>query len=57
MLVFVYRHWCEENEMVFVSHEVSFPATSDRSSRVAENGTECKVKTIELSLPTSAGEQ
>ena len=33
-------HWCEENEMVFVSHEVPFPATSDRRSRVAGNGTE-----------------
>ena len=55
--VFVYRHWCEENEMVFVSHEVPFPATSDRRSRVAGNGTECEVKTIELSSPTSGGEQ
>ena len=55
--VFVYRHWCEENEMVFVSHEVPFPATSDRRSRVAGNGTECEVKTIELFSPTSGGEQ
>ena len=55
--VFDYCHWCEENEMVFVSHEVSFPATSDRRSRVAGNGTECEVKTIELSSPTSGGEQ
>ena len=47
----------EENEMVFVSHEVPFPATSDRRSRVAGNGTECEVKTIELSSPTSGGEQ
>ena len=38
--VFVYRHWCEENEMVFVPHEVPFPATSDQRSRVAGNGTE-----------------
>ena len=57
MTVFVYRHWCEENEMVFVSHEVSFPATSDRRSRVAGNGTKCEVKTIELSSSTSGGEQ
>ena len=55
--VFVYRHWCEENEMVFVSHKVPFPATSDRRSRVAGNGTEWEVKTIELSSPTSGGEQ
>ena len=55
--VFVYRHWCEENEMVFVSHEVPFPAMSDRRSRVAGNGTEWEVKTIELSSPTSGGEQ
>ena len=55
--VFVYRHWCEENEMVFVSHEVPFPATSDRRSRVAGNGTEWEVKTIELSSSTSGGEQ
>ena len=48
---------CEENEMVFVSHEVPFPATSDRRSGVAGNGTECEVKTIELSSPTSGGEQ
>ena len=27
--VFVYRHWCEENKMVSVSHELPFPATSD----------------------------
>ena len=39
------------------SHEVPFPATSDRRSRVAGNGTECEVKTIELSSPTSGGEQ
>jgi len=38
--VFVYCQWCEENEMIFVSHEVPFPATSDRRSRVAGNGTE-----------------
>ena len=43
--------------MVFVSHEVPFPATSDRRSRVAGNGTEREVKTIQLSLPTSGGEQ
>ena len=43
--------------MVFVSHEVPFPATSDRRSRVAGNGTECEVKTIDLSSPTSGGEQ
>ena len=55
--LFVYCHWCEENEMVFVSHEVPFPATSDRRSRVAGNGTEWEVKTIELSSPTSGGEQ
>ena len=55
--VFVYHHWCEENEMGFVSHEVPFPAKSDRRSRVAGNGTECEVKTIELSSPTSGGEQ
>ena len=55
--VFVYRYWCEENEMVFVSHEVPFPATSDRRSRVAGNGTECEVKSIELSSPTSGDEQ
>ena len=30
----------EENEMVFVSHEVPFPAMSDRRSRVAGHGTE-----------------
>ena len=46
-----------ENKMVFDSQEVSFPATSDGRSRVAGNGTECKVKTIELSSPTSGGEQ
>ena len=28
--VFVYQQWCEENEMVFVSHEVPFPAMSDK---------------------------
>ena len=55
--VFVYLHWCEENEMVFVSHEVSFPATSDWRSWVAGNGTEWEVKTIELSSTTSGGEQ
>ena len=38
--VFVYRHWCEENEMVFVSHELPFQAS---------DGTEWVVKTIELS--------
>ena len=38
-------------------HEVSFPATSDRRSRVAGNGTECEVKSIELSPSTSGGEQ
>ena len=43
--------------MVFVSHKVPFPATSDRRSRVAGNGTEWEVKTIELSLSTSGGEQ
>ena len=53
----VYRHWCEENEMVFVSHEVPFSATSDRRSREAKNGTKCEVKTVELSSPTSGGEQ
>ena len=41
----------------FVSHEVPFPATSDRRSRVAGNGTEWEVKTIELSSSTSGGEQ
>ena len=58
-----------ENEYLFIdtgvkkmkwflsSHEVPFPATSDRRSQVAENGTECEVKTIELSSPTSGGEQ
>ena len=30
--------------MVFVFHEVPFPATSDQRSRVAGNGTECEVK-------------
>ena len=54
---FIVRHWCEENEMVFVSHKVPFPATSDRRSRVAGNGTEWEVKTTELSSPTSGGEQ
>ena len=49
--------WCEENEMVFVSHEVPFPATSDQRSGAAGNGIECEVKTIELSSPTSGGEQ
>ena len=43
--------------MVFVSHQVPFPATRDRRSRVAGNGTECEVKTIKLSSPTSGGEQ
>ena len=43
--------------MVFVSHEVLFSAKSDRRSRVAGNGTECEVKTIELSLQTSGDEQ
>ena len=41
----------------FVSHEVPFPATRNQRSRVAGNGTECEVKTIELSSPTSGGEQ
>ena len=43
---FVYHQRCEENEMVFVSHEVSFPATSDRRSRVAGNGTDWEVKSL-----------
>ena len=43
--------------MVFVLHEVPFPATSDRRSQVAGNGNEWEVKTIELSSPTSGGEQ
>ena len=43
--------------MVFASHEVPLPAMSDRMSRVAGNGTECEVKSIELSSPTSGGEQ
>ena len=30
---------------------------SDRRSRMAGNGTDCEVKTIELSSPTSGGEQ
>ena len=30
---------------------------SDQRLRVAGNGTECEVKTTELSLPTSGGEQ
>ena len=57
LLVFQTR----ENEYLFIdigvkkmkwflpSHEVPFPATSDRRSRVAGNGTEWEVKTIELS--------
>ena len=53
----VYRHWCEENEIVFVSHDMPFPATSDRGSQVAGNGTECEVKTIELCSPSSGCEQ
>ena len=28
--VFVPCHWCEENEMVFVSNKVPLPATSDQ---------------------------
>ena len=56
-LVFVYCHWCEENEMVFVSYKVPFPDRSDRRSRVAGINTECEVKTIELSSSTSGGEQ
>ena len=36
MGVFVYRRWCEENEMVFVSHSVPFPATCDRRSEWLE---------------------
>ena len=55
--VFVYCHWCEKNEMVFVSHEVSFPAKSDQRSWVAGNGTEWVVTTIKLSSPTNGGEQ
>ena len=43
--------------MVFIYQEVPFPAKSDRRSRVAGNGTECEVKTIELSSLTSGGEQ
>ena len=43
--------------MVFVSHEVLFPAMSDGRSRVAGNGTECEVKTIELSSSTRGYEQ
>ena len=43
--------------MLFVSQEVSFPATRNQRSRVAGNGTECEVKTIELSSPASGGEQ
>ena len=34
-----------------------FPAKSDGRSRVAGNGTEGEVKTIELSSPTSGDEQ
>ena len=33
--------------MVFVSHEVPFPGTSDKRSRVAVNGTESGVKSNE----------
>jgi len=47
--VFVYRHWREENEMVFYSHEVPFPATSDLRSLVAENGTSWQTKTFHTS--------
>ena len=47
----------EDNSMVFTSHSVPFPATRDLRSLVAGNGTECEVKTIELSSPTSGGEQ
>ena len=37
--------------------KVLFPATSEGRSQAAGNGTECEVKTIELSSPTSGGEQ
>ena len=47
----------EDNAMVFATHWVPFPATSDRRSRVAGNVTKWVVKTIELSSPTSGGEQ
>ena len=43
--------------MVFVSHEVPFPAVSDWRSRVAGNRTEWEVKTFELSSSSSGGEQ
>ena len=43
--------------MVFGSHEVTFLASNDQRSQVAGNGTECEVKTIELSSQTSGGEQ
>ena len=39
-----YSHWCEENEMVFVSNEVPF------------HGTEFEVKTIALYSPALVGE-
>ena len=55
--VFVYRHWIEENEMVFVSHKVPFTVMSGQRSWVAGNGTEWEVKTIVSSSPTSGGEQ
>ena len=41
----------EDNSMVFTTHLVPFPATRDLWSF------ECEVKTIELSSPTSGGEQ
>ena len=53
----VHRHWCEENEMVFVP---PFPATSDQRAQVDGNGDgngKCEVKNIELSSPISGGEK
>ena len=46
-----------DEDHFFTSHLVPFPATSDQRSRVAGYGTKCEVKTIELSLSTSGGEQ
>ena len=39
-VVFVYLYWSWENDLVFVSHEAPFTATSSQRSQVAENCTE-----------------
>ena len=45
---FHFLHISDSKQTLIVSHEVPFLATSDCRSRVAGNGTELGVKTIEL---------